>query len=147
PEKEVPELRQNDQLRGPVDHDVPILVVQDPEQETIRTLVCGYACHATVLSGYQWSGDWPGYAQIALEQRYPDAMAMVWAGCGADQNPLPRRDVELAKEYGAAIDQAVAKALEQPLIAIEGALQSRYDEIPLRFAQLPSREALLETAK
>ena len=25
---------------------------------------------------------------------------MFWAGCGADQNPLPRRTVELAEKYG-----------------------------------------------
>src|SRR5690606_33657317 len=95
PENEVPQLRQNERLRGPVDHDVPILVVKGMDG-ALRTIVCGYACHATVLSGYQWCGDWPGYAQIDLETRFPGAMAMVWAGCGADQNPLPRRDLELA---------------------------------------------------
>ena len=141
PENEVPQLRQSDRLRGPVDHDVPILVVNKPDG-TLRTIVCGYACHATVLSGYQWCGDWPGYAQIALEERFPGAMTMVWAGCGADQNPLPRRDLELAKAYGAAIDEAVAAALARPLIAISGPLQADYNEIPLAFAELPTVDQL-----
>lgn len=141
PENEVPQLRQNDRLRGPVDHDLPILVVKKPDG-TLRTIVCGYACHATVLSGYQWCGDWPGYAQIDLEQRYPGITAMVWAGCGADQNPLPRRDVELAKAYGAAIDQAVAAALDRPTIAITGPFATRYHEIALAFSELPSAEQL-----
>lgn len=26
----------------------------------------GYACHPTVLDGYKFSGDYPGFAQIAL---------------------------------------------------------------------------------
>lgn len=141
PENQVAQLRQDNKLKGPVDHDVPILIVKDAAG-TLRSVICGYACHATVLSGYQWSGDWPGYAQIALEQRYPDAMAMLWTGCGADQNPLPRRDVELAKEYGAAIDQAVAAACDRPLRAINGTLATRYNEVPLRFAHLPSRDEL-----
>ncbi len=141
PENDVPQLRQSNRLRGPVDHDVPILVVKGIDG-TLRTIVCGYACHATVLSGYQWCGDWPGYAQLDLETRFPGAMAMVWAGCGADQNPLPRRDLELAKAYGAAIGEAVAAALDRSLIAISGPLETRYSEIPLAFADLPTVEQL-----
>jgi len=145
PEKDVPELRTADRLVGPVDHDLPILVITNP-QGVVRSIVCGYACHATVLSGYQWSGDWPGYAQMAIEERFPDVMAMTWVGCGADQNPLPRREVELAKQYGAAIDQAVADAVQRPMAPITGTLLAEYVEIPLEFAALPSRDKLLATA-
>lgn len=138
---DVPALRQNGGLRGPVDHDVPVLVVDSPDGEH-RAIVCGYACHATVLSGYQWSGDWPGYAQIELQQRFPDAVAMVWAGCGADQNPVPRRDVELAKEYGRQIADAVEETLQQPLHPIKGKAAARYAEIPLPLSQIPDRHEL-----
>ncbi len=41
-----------------------------------------------------------GYAQMELEQRHPGSIALFFAGCGADQNPLPRRTVELAQHYG-----------------------------------------------
>jgi len=144
-EKDVPDLRKADRLNGPVDHDVPILVVTDTDGNK-RAILCGYACHATVLSGYEWSGDWPGYAQIALESRYPGMIAMTWVGCGADQNPLPRREVELAKQYGAAIDHAVAEALTRPLIPIQGNLENEYAEIPLEYADMPSREKLMAMA-
>ena len=153
-EKEVPELRSSDKLLGPVDHDVPILVVKSlaadgadgsTSEQPVRAVVCGYACHATVLSGYQWCGDWPGYAQEALEKRFAGATAMVWTGCGADQNPLPRRDVELAKQYGQDIDRAVATALEQPLKPVSGSLTAKYSEIPLEYASLPTREELEQT--
>lgn len=145
-EAEVPKLRTANRLNGPVDHDVPVLVVKEPTGE-IRLVVCGYACHATVLSGYQWSGDWPGYAQLELEQQYPGATAMVWVGCGADQNPLPRREVELAKEYGQVLSQAVAAAIERSVIPLGGKLQAVYQEIPIEFASLPTREQLEATAK
>lgn len=145
-EKDVPELRKQAKLNGPVDHDVPILVVKDPEGK-VRVVLCGYACHATVLSGYQWSGDWPGYAQMELEQLYPGATGMVWIGCGADQNPIPRREVELAIEYGKVLAQAVKAAADQPLIPLGGKLEAVYEEVPLEFAAIPSREAVEAMAK
>jgi neutral ceramidase len=154
-EANVPALRSAQRLNGPVDHDVPVLVVREPsdakqdaaELPKVRLVVCGYACHATVLSGYQWCGDWPGYAQSALEERFPGATAMVWAGCGADLNPLPRRDVELAKQYGNEIDQAVAAAIGRHEIPLNGSLDSQFAEVPVEFAMVPTREQLDETLK
>ena len=106
PEAQVPALRAAGKLKGPVDHDVPVLAVRDDDGR-LKAVVCGYACHATVLSFYQWSGDWPGFAQLAIEEAHPEAVGMVWAGCGADQNPLPRRQVELARQYGRRLASAV----------------------------------------
>jgi len=61
-EVKVPELRELGQLKGPNDHDVPVLAVRSPEGK-LRAIAFGYACHSTVLSSYQWSGDYPGFAQ------------------------------------------------------------------------------------
>jgi len=55
----------------------------------MRAIVCGYACHATVLSFYRWSGDYPGFAQLALEKAYPESVAL--SGPAARRpEPLPR---------------------------------------------------------
>ena len=143
-ESEVPQLREQGKLQGPVDHDVPVLAIFDAEN-ALRTIVCGYACHATVLSSYQWSGDWPGYAQMELERRHPDCTAMVWIGCGADQNPLPRRQVELAKKYGAQLADAVDEQLQGVLQPINGDLGAIYAEVPLPFSSIPTRAKLEET--
>ncbi|WP_164102321.1 neutral/alkaline non-lysosomal ceramidase N-terminal domain-containing protein [Candidatus Laterigemmans baculatus] len=145
-EAKVPELREAGQLQGPVDHDVPVLVVRRGGDKTLA-IVAGYACHATVLSGYQWCGDWPGYAQMEIEARHPDAVAMVWAGCGADQNPLPRRQVAHAEGYGNQIADAVDAALAQPLQPIEGSLKTVYAEIPLPLSEIPDREELMRQLK
>lgn len=142
-EADVPRLRERGQLKGPVDHDVPVLAIRDPEGK-IRTVVFGYACHATVLSFYQWSGDYPGFAQIALEKMYPDAVALFWAGCGADQNPLPRRSVALAESYGQKLAEGVKAVLDAPMTPLEGKLATAYTEIPLPFADLPTRDQLLK---
>jgi hypothetical protein len=140
-EPDVPMLRAAGQLVGPVDHDVPLLVVRSPEGQ-LRTVLFGYACHATVLSGMDWCGDWPGFAQLEIERRHPDTIAMFMAGCGADQNPLPRKTVELATDYGRQIADSIDLALAGPLQSVTGSLQTAYREIDLAFDELPSQETI-----
>jgi len=140
-QSKVPELRARGELAGPVDYSVPVLAVRDLEGD-LQTVVCGYACHATVLSFYQWSGDWPGFSQIEIEKRHPGVTAMVWIGCGADQNPLPRRSVKLAQEYGRQLAEAVDLVLASVMPQIEGALETAYAEIDLPFSRIPTRSEL-----
>src|SRR4029079_15416144 len=91
---------------------------------------------------YQWSGDWPGFAQIELEKTFPGATALFVAGCGADQNPLPRRRVQLAQEYGHQAAAGVDGALKAGLKPVAGPLRVGYSEIDLPFAAVPTREQL-----
>ncbi len=141
PEQDVPQLRAEGRLQGPTDHDVPVLAVHDVQGD-LKAVVFGYACHATVLSGYEWSGDYPGFAQIELEQAHPGVQAMFWAGCGADQNPLPRRSVQLARDYGRQLAEAVQAVLHQPMEPLPPRLVTQYREVDLPFAELPSREQI-----
>lgn len=138
-EPDVPALRAAGQLIGPVDHSTPVLAIRHPEGK-LRAVVFGYACHATVLSLFQWSGDWPGFAQIEVEKQHPDAIALFWAGCGADQNPLPRRTVELAEAYGRQIADSVTAVINSPMSDVQGSLQTVYEEIDLALGELPSPE-------
>ena len=142
-EADVPLLRERGRLKGPVDHDVPVLSVRDKDGK-VRVVVFGYACHATVLSFYQWSGDYPGFAQIEVEKLYPGALALFWAGCGADQNPLPRRTVGLAEEYGRQLALGVKAVLDAPMPPVAGNLAAAYAEVPLPFADLPTRDQLVK---
>lgn len=144
-EAEVPKLREQGRLVGPVDYDVPVLSVRDGEGK-LTAVVFGYACHATVMGFYQWSGDYPGFAQLALEEAHPDAVALFWAGCGADQNPLPRREVELSKEYGKRLAEAVDRTLNGVMRPIEGDLDTSYAEVALPFEKLPTQAELEQTA-
>jgi hypothetical protein len=138
-EEDVARLREEGKLQGPVDHDLPVLAVRTPDGKPLA-IVFGYACHATTLQFYQWSGDWPGFAQIEIEKAYPGATALFVAGCGADQNPLPRRTVELARRYGGEAASGVGAAIDAGLHPVAGSLQSSYSEIDLPFASLPTRD-------
>ncbi len=141
-EVDVPKLREEGKLVGPVDHDVPVLGVYDPAGG-LKGIVFGYACHATVLPFYEWCGDYPGFAMAQLQERHPGVVALFWAGCGADQNPLPRRSVELAKSYGNRLAGAVEGVLSKPMKPITGPLKVKATEVLIPFAKVPSREALL----
>lgn len=142
PYDKVAQWRTEGVLKGPIDHDVPVLAVRDAEGK-LTAVLFGYACHSTVLSFDQWSGDYPGFAQIELEKLYPDAVALFWAGCGADQNPLPRRTVERAKHYGRRLADAVDSVLiTSEMIPIEGELSTSYAEINLSLAELPTKEEI-----
>jgi hypothetical protein len=145
-ENDVPRLRAENALEGPVDHDVPLLRVRGADGK-VRAVVFGYACHCTVMSFYKFCGDYAGFAQLALEREYPGAQAMFVAGCGADQNPLPRRTLELAEGYGKWLADAVKRVIDGPLHAIEGPLTAAYEEIPLRFGPLPTRAQIEADAK
>jgi neutral ceramidase len=143
PESHVPARRASGKLQGPVDYDVPILELRHPSGK-LEGLVFGYACHATVLNDYLWSGDYPGYAQAHLEKHHPGIQAMFWAGCGADINPLPRRQPELAEGYGKALAEAVLLGIQGVLTPVDSQLKTSYMEIPLRFDTLPTAAALRE---
>jgi len=141
-EPDVPRLREQGALVGPVDYDVPVLSVRRPTGE-LTAIVFGYACHATVLPFFDWSGDYPGFAQIELERAHPGTLALFFAGCGADQNPLPRRSVDLAREYGRSLAQSVDATLAGVMAPVEGALDLQYSECPLALADLPTRDDLV----
>lgn len=131
-------------LRGPSDHGVPVLAVRGhgPDSAKLRAVVFGYACHCTTLSSYEWSGDYAGFAQIALQEKHPEAAAMFFAGCGADQNPLPRRSVELCRKYGEELAAAVEAVLAAPMRPIEPKLATAFDRIELEFDAHPTKETL-----
>jgi neutral ceramidase len=141
PEGQVPKLRAENKLKGPIDHELPVLAVKDADG-ALRAIVAGYACHATVLSDYFISADWPGAAQTEIQRRHPEVTAMFFAGCGGDQNPLPRRSLALATKYGEELADGVNTTLKSPLKAIAPSLATAYEEIELPFGELPTRAEL-----
>ena len=144
-EGEVAAARIDGRLRGPSDHAVPTLVVRRPDG-ALKTVVFGYACHNTTLSFNEWCGDYAGFAQIALERSHSGAVAMFFSGCGADQNPLPRRTVELAQRYGTMLAAAVEEVLMQDPVELRAELATTVEMVPLKLGAEPTRAELIEIA-
>jgi neutral/alkaline ceramidase-like enzyme len=141
PEKDVPALREKGELKGPVDYDVPVLKVARADGSLLAILF-GYACHNTVLDSFQWTGDYAGFAQIEIEKAHPGATALFFMGCGADQNPLPRRKVDLAADYGKRLSDAVDRALKEGMEPLSEGLTTRWSLVDLPYASVPTREDL-----
>jgi hypothetical protein len=127
--------------KGPSDPDVPVLKVTAPDGK-LRAVLFGYACHNTTLTGqfYKLSGDYAGFAQLAVERAHPGATAMFVMLCGADQNPHPRSTIELAEQHGASLGAEVDRVLAEKLQRVRGPVRAAFQIVDLNFAPLP-REA------
>ena len=128
-------------LVGPVDHAVPVMTVTRPDGK-LEAILFGYACHPTTLSFLTWCGDYPGFAQLELEQAHPGVTAMFVNTCGGDQNPLPRRTVELCQKYGHMLAVGVEETLKQPLKPVSSGLRVAFEMIDLPYLETVTREQL-----
>jgi len=133
-------------LNGPNDYAVPVIKVEKKNGDLLA-VAFGYACHPTVLSIYHFSGDYPGFAQIELEKSYPGVTAMFFQGAGADQNPLPRRTIPLAEQYGKELAAAVERVLHEEMIEIEPSLSTAYSEVTLELTTPPAKDELAKMAE
>jgi hypothetical protein len=129
---------------GPVDQDVPVLRVETPDGKKLRALLFGYACHNTTLSFYQFCGDYAGFAQQYLEEAHPGVTALFMLGCGGDQNPYPRGQLELAQQHGHTLATAVEAALLPAAQPVRGPLRTAMTEATLDFVPPPGRDQLLK---
>lgn len=128
-------------LAGPVDHDVPVLTVSRLDGQ-LAAILFGYACHPTTLNFMTWCGDYPGFAQLELENRHPGATAMFVNTCGGDQNPLPRRSVELCRRYGHELASGVEEVLAKPQKPVAPHLRTAFSYVDLPYQSVVDREQL-----
>jgi len=126
---------------GPVDHDVPVLLVSGADGKS-RAIVFGYACHNTTLSDYEFCGDYAGFAQQYVEESHPGTVAMFVEGCGGDQNPTPRRTMDLARQHGRTLAVAVEAALAARSRLVRGPMRLAVSEATLELEPPASVEEL-----
>jgi putative membrane-bound dehydrogenase-like protein len=127
---------------GPVDHDLPVLVVRDLRGK-LRAVYVTYACHCVTLSNNKVSGDWAGYAQELIQIDHPGAVALVSVGCGADANPrsgVTGDKVEVATRQGAEVAREVKRLLGGFLAPVTGKLTATRHTIELPLADPPTRQ-------
>lgn len=126
---------------GVADREVPVLSVSSPDGR-LRGVVFGYACHNTTLTGefYQLSGDYAGFAQEAIEKEHPGAMALFVLGCGADINPYPRSQLDVARNHGETLARSVDAVLKGSLTPIDGQVKSRLGVVMIPFQTPPTKE-------
>jgi hypothetical protein len=132
-EADVPTLlARGERLRGVTDHTVPVLTVTRPDGR-LDAILFGYACHPTTLNGTTYCGDYPGFAQLALERSHPGTTALFVNTCGGDQNPLPRRSIALCERYGLMLAAGVEEALRLPLEPVVPRVRTAFAIAQLRY--------------
>lgn len=134
---------------GPVDHDLPLLVVRDLNGK-IRALYFSYACHCVTLSHNKISGDWAGYALEAVQKLHPDAIALASVGCGADSNPssgVTGDKFDTANDQGKQIATEIDRLLAGSLQPLTARPISKWTVIDLEFATPRTRAEWEERAK
>jgi hypothetical protein len=117
-----------------LDQDVPILDVVDARTKQHKAIVFGYACHNTTIppEDCRYCADWAGFARDQLERDNAGATALFITGCGADQNPEPRGSVELSRQYGKELADAIQQSLAtSPGGEIAGTIRVAREDVPL----------------
>ncbi len=146
-EAEVPGLlARGEPLKGATDHAVPVLAVTRPDGR-LEAVLFGYACHPTVLGFKTYCGDYPGFAQLAIEKTRPGTTALFVNTCGADQNPLPRRTVQLCERYGLMLAAGVEEALRQPMQPVRARLRTGFEMAHLDYLNVMEEAKLREYAE
>ena len=135
-----------------IDHEVPVLRVdflarREGEPHSRRAVLFAYACHNTVLSGPDLCGDYAGFAQKELERVCPGTTALFASGCAGDQNPDPRRKIELAKKYGAELANAVKSVMDAEMTPVRGLTAAAFGHTSLQLSPVPSRKQIELDAK
>jgi len=125
---------------------VPVLRVDAPDGR-IRAVAFGCACHPVTLTGanIKLSGDYPSFAQEAIQRRHPGVQAMFLQGCGADANTHPRGGPEqekIVRRQGESLAAEVCRVLQGKLQPLRGPLHVEFAEVDLPLAPAPSRERL-----
>lgn len=136
-------LHLQSEFNGPNMYDVPVIKVQKSSGEMLAVLF-GYACHASMLRDYKFSGDYPAYARMELEKLYPGVTSLFFQGAGGNQIGHPRNTIENTRQCGKDLAVAVERVLSEPMKELSATLATSYSEIVLESDQIPPTQSELQ---
>jgi neutral ceramidase len=135
--------------QGPADRSVPVLRI-DAADGSPRAVLFGAAAHNTTLSSrnFDLCGDYAGFAQHFVQEKFPGVQAMFMMGCGGDANPYPRGELDQAKAHGDELGAEVVRVLRMKLRPVTGPLNVTFDNasLPLQPMTREQLEPLPTTA-
>ena len=131
-----------DQPGGPVDHALPVLRAAGADG-SVRAVLLNYACHCTTLKGGDnfVHPDWAGEAARRIEAAYPEAVALVAIGCGADADPQPRGLAAVAG-HGRTIAEEVARLFAGKMRPLGGVTRADFRRLDIPFDHEVTRAEL-----
>ena len=137
---------------GVVDKSVPILACHRADG-SLAGVFFSYCCHPTILLGPEVSGDYPGQAQLALEARHLQSIALYLPGMFGNVRPNLSEDGRFRKgtpidamRCGSMLADAVDDALQVCEPISVDTIRTRRLHRPLPLDKPPSRRMLDEIA-
>ena len=103
----------------------------------MRAIAFGYSCHNTVLSDYEVSGDWAGYAEEQYRKIIRARRRCLYRVAGRRRTLAPR-DGRVRGTYGHTIAYAAGEVLRGKMKPVDGRIRAVYAVIDLPF-QKPDR--------
>lgn len=123
---------------GPSDRALPVMRVQSADGKRLIATHASYACHCTTLGENAMHGDWAGTAQAEMQLRFPGSVCLIAIGCGADQNPYPRRESRFVMQHGVETAKEIVKVINKPMRPITGPLNCATSKVLLPYDTLPT---------
>lgn len=123
---------------GPSDRALPVLCVRSADGTKLIATHASYACHCTTLGIDEIHGDWAGLAHEEIELRFPGSVCLIAIGCGADQNPYPRKENRFAEHHGVSIAKEIVRLINGPMLPMSGPLECAHQEVMLPYDKLPT---------
>lgn len=72
---------------GPIDTEIGLLAIRDPESGTNRGVISNFALHLDTVGGMKWSADYPYFIERSLRDAFgPDVVSIFGTGCCGDIN-------------------------------------------------------------
>jgi neutral ceramidase len=138
PGKKNPEIVR---VAGPVDIELPILVVRDAVGGKPRGSLVAFAMHVATFGGPEWGADFPAHLETGLRKEFgPEFISIFGEGTAGDINHIdvssdaPQSSATEPGRIGAALSATVLKAIPdlKPVEAASLAVRSTVVKLPLQ---------------
>lgn len=139
-----------DHAIGETDPSVHVLYFEDKEGNPIGSLT-NFACHCDVVSGTEFSGDFPAITAKELKKKFgPEFVSVYMQGACGNINDndvtVPRPDpVQWYQEAGVSLAQSVVEAIDNSSEMKDCKISAIREELILKVRTLP--EGMLENAR
>ena len=124
---------------GPIDPEIGLLVIRDPDEGTTRGILSNFALHLDTVGGTKWSADYPFFIERSLRQAVDsDLISIFGTGCCGDINHVNPRspDRNKADFIGRSIGESITGQL-----AMLSTLEQTTLMVKSQVVQLPLQDA------
>lgn len=124
---------------GPIDPQIGLLVVRDPETQKPQGVLSNFALHLDTVGGTRWSADYPFFLEQTLREEFgPGMISLFGTGCCGDINHSDptRTERHTASFIGTSLGNSIRDQIGslEPVAAAPLQVKSQVVDLPLQDA-------------